>query len=613
MIAHLHGLLEHCANAIPDAAAITAPGRKPLTYQHLLIEIEKNAGALTNMGIRRNERVALVLPNGPETATAFLSVSACATSAPLNPGYRTEEFDFYLSDLKAKALIVPSGSDSPAIIVAKRRDIPVIELIANKDREAGVFELMCPFSCGSAPVEYAHPEDTALVLHTSGTTSRPKIVPLSQANICSSARNISASLGLSSRDRCLNIMPLFHVHGLMAALLASITAGGSVVCAAGFVATEFFQWIRECRPTWYTAVPTMHQSVLMRAPENRDIIAESPLRFIRSCSSSLSSKTMMDLEEVFRVPVIQAYGMTEASHQIASNPLPPAARKPGSVGLPTGTSIAIMAEPGVMAPEGQPGEIVIKGENVIKSYEDNPESNRNAFAGGWFRTGDQGYLDKDGYLFISSRIKEIINRGGEKISPGEIDEALLEHPAVSQALTFAMPDPQLGEEIAAAVVLAANTSASEKELQDFVAARLADFKVPRRVLFANEIPKGPTGKPQRIGLAKVLGISSAGIQQAATRAVYQAPRTEVEEFLVQIWKDVLRREDVGIAHSFIELGGDSILAARIVSRLREALKVELAVPDFFRSPTIEAMAEIVETKLLESIDQLETHQEKIQK
>lgn len=594
----LHALLSDRAGTFETAPALLAPGGVELTYGRLFQEVEKNAAAFSGLGIRRGDRVALVLPNGLEMALAFLSVASCATCAPLNPGYREEEFDFYLSDLKAKALVIQAGSDdSPAAAAARKRSIPVVELMP---RGGGLFDVSGADLRPPRP-EYSRPEDMALVLHTSGTTSRPKIVPLTQANICSSARNICESLNLTPRDRCLNIMPLFHVHGLMAALLASVTAGGSIVCAPGFIAPEFFGWVRECRPTWYTAVPTMHQSILQRAPENRDIIAASSLRFIRSCSSALSPKIMHDIERTLGVPVIQAYGMTEASHQIASNPLPPLARKPGSVGLPTGTTVAIMTESGTLAPQGESGEIVIRGQNVIRSYEDNPEANRTAFRDGWFGTGDQGHIDEDGYLFIDARIKEIINRGGEKIAPCEIDEVLLQHPAVAQALTFALPDPQLGEEVAAAVVLAPGTSAGEEELQKFVGARLADFKVPRRVVFVNEIPKGPTGKPQRIGLAQALGIEPAAEPKQAD-SVYKAPSTELELILTGIWEEVLGGRKVGVAHTFIELGGDSILAARIISRVRGLLQVELSIPDFFQSPTIESMARLIEARLLAAIE-----------
>ena len=349
------------------------------------------------------------------------------------------------------------------------------------------------------------------MLHTSGTTSRPKIVPLSHANTCASARNISATLSLGPEDRCLNVMPLFHIHGLMAAVLASLSAGASVHCPSGFNALGFFAWLDAVRPTWYTAVPTMHQAILARAGRNREIIGRSRLRLIRSSSASLPPQVMAELEEVFGVPVIESYGMTEAAHQMASNPLPPKPRKPGSVGLAAGPEIAILGESGALQPQGTQGEVAIRGDNVTTGYEANPEANAGAFTDGWFRTGDLGFFDEDGYLTITGRLKEIINRGGEKISPREVDEVLTGHDAVAQAVTFAVPHDKLGEDVAAAVVLREGRSLTEKELRDFAAKRLAAFKVPRTVVFLDEIPKGATGKLQRIGLAEQLGLTKTTV------------------------------------------------------------------------------------------------------
>jgi acyl-CoA synthetase (AMP-forming)/AMP-acid ligase II len=261
------------------------------------------------------------------------------------------------------------------------------------------------------------------------------------------------------------------------------------------------------RPTWYTAVPTMHQAIVSRAGRNRSAIEANPLRLIRSSSSSLPPQVMAELEETFSCPVIESYGMTEATHQMASNPLPPAARKPGSVGVAAGPEVAIMDAGGRLLPQGETGEIVIRGDNVTAGYENNPEANAENFTEGWFRTGDQGVIDPEGYLTITGRLKEIINRGGEKISPREVDEVLMDHPAVAQAVTFAMPHPKLGEDVAAAVVPREGETVEERALREFAAARLADFKVPRKVLVLDEIPKGATGKLQRIGLAEKLGLA----------------------------------------------------------------------------------------------------------
>ena len=345
------------------------------------------------------------------------------------------------------------------------------------------------------------------MLHTSGTTSRPKIVPLSQANVCASARNIRTALAFTARDRGLNIMPLFHIHGLIAGILAPLSAGGRVCCTPGFNALKFFGWMSDARLTWYTAVPTMHQAILGRAARNAEIIAANPLRLIRSSSSSLPPQVMTALEEAFGAPVIEAYGMTEAAHQMASNPLPPRPHYPGCVGLAAGPEIAVVDHDGAPLATGETGEIVIRGDNVMAGYENNAAANAEAFTRqGWFRTGDQGSLSPEGYLTITGRLKEIINRGGEKISPREVDEILMDHPAIAQCVTFAVPHDKLGEEVAVAIVLREDAEASEAEIRAFAASRLAAFKVPAKVLLLDEIPKGATGKLQRIGLARKLGL-----------------------------------------------------------------------------------------------------------
>ena len=499
-------LIDLLAAGADDAPALIAPGAPALGHGALRRHVRAVAASLARHGVGRRDRVAIVLPNGPAMASAFLAVAAAAVAAPLNPAYRADEFDFYLGDLDARALVLPAGDSGPAREVAARRGIPVYELSGDA-RAAGLFSLAGPAVGGAAPAGPAAAGDTALVLHTSGTTSRPKIVPLTHANLAASARHIGAALGLGPGDRCLNVMPLFHIHGLIAAVLASLAAGGAVVCTPGFNALRFFSWLEACRPTWYTAVPTMHQAILARAPRNAGIVAAARLRLVRSSSASLPPQVMAALEDTFRAPVIESYGMTEACHQMTSNPLPPAARKAGTVGVAAGPEVAVLGADGAVAGAGETGEVAIRGANVTPGYENNPAANAEAFRDGWFRTGDEGRFDSDGYLTITGRLKEIVNRGGEKIGPREVDEVLLDHPAVAQAVTFAVPHEALGEDVAAAVVLRDGARAEERELRDFVRGRLADFKVPRRVVFLDEIPKGPTGKVQRIGLARTLGLA----------------------------------------------------------------------------------------------------------
>ena len=495
----------------PDGAvAISAPGRPPLTHGGLRALAQRTIARLNELGAGRNDRVAIVLPNGPEMATCYLACAGGTTSAPLNPAYRADEFEFYLSDLQAKLLIVDKGSASPAVEVAARLGVKVIELHTAEGAPAGDFTLH-PQDGLSAPAGttvsggWSQASDVGMVLHTSGTTSRPKIVPLSVGNLAASARNIRTTLQFTPADRGLNIMPLFHIHGLIAGVLAPISAGSEVFCTPGFNALKFFAWMDEARPTWYTAVPTMHQAILQRAKGNSEVIARHPLRFLRSSSSSIPPQVIRELEDVFGAPLIESYGMTEACHQMASNPLPPAIRKPGTVGVAAGPEVAIMLD-GVILPRGQTGEIVIRGDNVTAGYENNEKANAEGFSSGWFRTGDQGVMDADGYISITGRLKEIINRGGEKISPREVDEILMDHAAVAQVVCFGMPHPKLGEEVAAVVVLREGLAATEKDLQAFVASRAADFKVPKKILFMDEIPKGATGKLQRIGLAAKLGL-----------------------------------------------------------------------------------------------------------
>ncbi len=488
------------------APAISAPDRPPLSFDGLRALIGETVASLNSFGVGRGDRVAIVLPNGPEMATAFVAIAAGATAAPLNPAYRADEFEFYMSDLNTKALVVEKGSTSPAVEIGRKLGVLMIELHPTPENGAGSFTLTCN-TAHAAPARpgFAAPEDTALILHTSGTTSRPKIVPLSHLNVSTSAQNIARTLEFTSGDRGLNIMPLFHIHGLIAGLLAPLSRGSSVFCTPGFNALKFFGWLQESASTWYTAVPTMHQTIITRAAQNKDIIAKYPLRFLRSSSSSMPPQVIGELEAVFGSPLIEAYGMTEASHQMASNPLK-GVRKPGSVGLAAGPEVAIMGEGGELLPPNQIGEIVIRGGNVTAGYENNPKANGEAFTNGWFRTGDQGVMDDERYISLTGRLKEIINRGGEKVSPREVDDILMDHPCVQQIVTFAMPHDKFGEEVAAAVVLREGKEATEKELRDFAGTRLAPFKVPRKIVFLAEIPKGATGKLQRIGLAEKLGL-----------------------------------------------------------------------------------------------------------
>jgi acyl-CoA synthetase (AMP-forming)/AMP-acid ligase II/acyl carrier protein len=579
------GLLRAQAKAHPDAPALLGPGRESMSYSGLQDQTLRLASQLRAMGIAKRDRVAIVLPNGPEMASAFLAVATCSVAAPLNSAYRTSEFDFYLSDLNARALLIARGTEGDAVAAARARGIPLIE-VASEGAFAGAISLHGPTIAKSQP-DAPEPHDIALILHTSGTTSRPKIVPLTQSNLCASAHNISTWLSLSPADCCLNVMPLFHIHGLVAALLASLDAGARVACSEGFVATRFWERLEEFNPTWYTAVPTMHQAIVARPEAGEFDRFKSRLRFVRSSSAALPPQVEMELERVFGVPVV------EAAHQMCCNPLPPRERKLGSVGLPAGPDVAVMNDAGELLPPGQRGEVVIRGANVTPGYENNPAANQSAFTHGWFRTGDLGHIDPEGYVVLAGRLKEIINRGGEKISPREIDEVLLDHPSIQAALCFAIPDPRLGEEIGAAVVLRTGASATDVELMNFAATRLADFKVPRRVLILDEIPKGPTGKPQRIGLAAKLGLDGTQPNPVSPKTS-AAPQTDAERTLARIWCEVLKLESVSAGDDFFALGGDSVLAAQVIARIHEKMQRDLPMPTFFTTRTLGAVADAID-------------------
>ena len=481
---------------------LTSEKNEKLSYGEFKIFNEKISRQLAATNIINSDRAAIVLPNGPLMASSFLSISSYMSAAPLNPSYKQEEFEFYLDDLKPKFLLVEPNSKSLAVIAAKNLNIPVFEMKISDNQPLGTFELFDKETDYKNPNDY----DEALVLHTSGTTSRPKIVPLSNLNIFTSAVNISKSLKLTADDHCLNIMPLFHIHGLIAVLSASAKVGASVCASNGFNALKFLDLAETQNISWYSGVPTMHQAILLRAQKNSDKAKKLNLRFIRSSSASLPPAIFEQLNDIFQTPVIEAYGMTEATHQMTSNPLPPAIQKPGLVGMPAGPEICIMNDKNEKLPQGEIGEICIKGDNVTNGYENNPEANKQSFVNDWFRTGDEGFFDEDGYLKISGRLKEIINKGGEKISPLEVDNILMDFPPIDQALCFGYKDKMLGEDIAVAIKLKENKSCTEDDIKSYANEKLAKFKIPKKIFIVEDIPKGATGKLQRIGLAKKFGL-----------------------------------------------------------------------------------------------------------
>ncbi|GJL81603.1 MAG: hypothetical protein DHS20C01_12370 [marine bacterium B5-7] len=564
---------------------------------------------LRSAEISRTDRVAICLPNGPELAVVLLGVTSVSISVPLNPDYRESEYERYLSELGIKLLIVEASQKTAARAAALKLGIPVMELPISAHPGEGRIDKHRSRLFSSAPVpvhSYKPPEaapfdedrfkqlmismpetdDIAVILHTAGTTSRSKIVPLTHGNILAATYKICDSLELEPIDRCLGMLPQFHIGGLVDMLLAPLASGGSTICTAGFDATRFFAYIREYQPTWYQAVPTTLFELLNHARENGYVEINPPLRFIRSVSSPLPPSLMNELESGLGVPVIEIYGMTEAAPLITSNPLPPNIRKPGSVGVPFGPEVKILDEDnGGFTGINQIGEVVLRGPNLFAGYEGDEGANAEAFYDGWFRTGDLGYLDDDGYLFLKGRVKEMINRGGEKISPHEIDSILLEHPAVAQAVTFPIPHRTLGEAIAALVVLNLGEEVSAQSLTAYLRERVAEFKVPQHILIADEMPKGATGKVRRLTLADELKLDFS--------AEYIAPRNEAERLLVEIWADVLNLPEVGIRDNFFDLGGFSLLGLELYDRVEKLMDHPLPEDALMQISTVESMAAIL--------------------
>ncbi|VFQ64101.1 unnamed protein product [Cuscuta campestris] len=494
----LTGLLQHIAGTFPSRRAISVPGKFDLTHARLHDLVERAASSLFAAGFRPGDVVALTFPNTLEFVVMFLAtIRARATAAPLNSAYTAEEFEFYLSDSESKVLLIPEEGNGAAQAAAAKLNIPAVTGTLSGD---GSEINLSPAPPGSDPDAISElvndPNDVSLFLHTSGTTSRPKGVPLTQFNLASSVNNIRSVYKLTESDSTVIVLPLFHVHGLIAGLLSSIASGGSVTLpsAGRFSASTFWSDMNKSEATWYTAVPTIHQIILERHLTKPEPVYPK-LRFIRSCSAALAPSILARLEEAFAAPVLEAYAMTEATHLMASNPLPEdGPHVPGSVGRPVGQEMTILDENGRVKEVGVTGEVCIRGPNVTKGYKKNPEANESAFKFGWFHTGDLGYIDSEGYLHLVGRIKEMINRGGEKISPIEVDAVLISHPEIAQAVAFGVPDDKYGEEINCAVIPAEGSKIDEEEVLRFCKKNLAAFKVPKKVFLTDSLPKTATGK-----------------------------------------------------------------------------------------------------------------------
>ncbi|MDB5328181.1 MAG: putative linear pentadecapeptide gramicidin synthetase LgrB [Phycisphaerales bacterium] len=594
-------LLQRHATATPTALAVLSGERAALTYADVAGRVSEVGEVLRAAGIAAGDTVAVVVPESVDTAILVLAISAFAACAPINPAYNAAEFESLLKSLRANSLVVLAGDQTPAKNAAERLSLPVVELTLDPAGQIGGYLSATTIA---APKEGHSPtavrKDAALLLFTSGTSARPRLVPLTHANLAAAAVSIQSALELTAADRCLGVMPLYHIHGL-SLLFATIAAGGSYIGMSGFTPDAFYDALRIHRPTWYSASPTIHRILLEQVTRLGGEATRSGLRFIRSASAPMPPTLIADIERAFGVPFIEAYGMTEAAPQIASNRLPPAARKPGSVGIASGPDVAILDDAGQLLPAGGVGEIAVRGANVMAGYVDDAEANHRAWTNGWLRTGDLGHLDVDGYLFVTGRLKEIINRGGEKISPRKVDDVLSAHPAVAQAATFAVPHAVLGEDVAAAVVLrspARDPQAMRTRLREFAAERLAAFEVPHQIVLIDAIPLGPAGKLIRGDLAEKLGLSIAG---SAATVASSPPRTPTERRIAQVFAEVLRITEPGRDDDFFAIGGHSLAAMQVVTRVNQIFHVALPMDVLFRSPTISELATVVAQKMADMV------------
>lgn len=568
------------ARSTPGACAVLAPGRKSISYKELDEQIRSTAQSLASGGFGAGSRIGLALPNGPEAVVALLAVMSCATSVPLNPNSDEETIRALCRQLRVDALLVPAEGASVARTVGQDLALPVFSLAVSALAPAGRFELIGDTARPSVAVTLSSADDVALVLHTSGTTGKSKAVPLTHRIQHDATLERARMFQLTARDRSLCLTPAFTASSIRRSVFPPLVVGGSVICPPGVDVQQLLDWLSEFEPTFYAAGPAVH-SELLEAIARRGATPRHALRLIFSGATVLPHELRMRLEETFGATVIQTYAMTEAG-TMTQDPLSPALRRRDSVGLPIRSEVAILGDDGEFLPAGEAGEIVVRGPEVFGGYEGDADANRRAFFGDWFRTGDLGLMDADGYLYLTGRLKEIINRGGFKVPPPEVDAVLMRHPAVADAATFAVAHATLGEDVVAAVVLREGHSATAQQLRDFAFGSLSNFKVPSRIVTVASLPRSPLGKVRRRELADLLA--------AALQPAFDPPRDPHEKLVAELFEEVLGVERVGCFDNFFALGGDSLRGAQIASRVNAMFDCRLDSATLFRRPTVVELA-----------------------
>ncbi len=592
---NLYDVLRAQAERHPDAAAILAPGRAPRSYAGLLDRLDSIRTFLNGYGLGRGDRVAILAGRGADTAEIVLGITSCAVCIPLNAASPLVELEQSFIQTRAAALLLAATVTTEVKELARRLGILLLEPCPNQSVPAADAFLQGGRRSVARGDGRVSADDIAFILRTSGTTGRAKIVPTTHRNVVARIGKSRGMLDLNPSDRCLNLMPLCYNHGLNSALISALGAGCAVICPPAFDEETFFTCMRDFLPTWYTGSFTFHQFILEWLERQPHALTGHRLRFVRSASGPLPERVRTRTEAILGVPMLQAYGATETGTIAANRPI--GKRKPGTVGYSPDNDFAIMDANGNLAPRGEGGEVVVRGATVFGGYENDPSENQRVFRAGWYHTGDQGVVDADGFLKLLGRIDEVINRGGQKIAPREIDEALLQHSAVSQAVSFPILHATLHQDVAAAVVLHSGAQATDAEMRRHLAERLPPFKVPHPILLVAELPKGPTGKLRRNELARHFGLDRVLPAAAAAE-----PHTKLQEMLLALWRDVLNRQDVGRDDDFFLLGGDSLAAQDLLHRIEEKLQYRLPLAGLAEAPTVSKLEQYLEKSTSGAVD-----------
>lgn len=604
----LHQLLQHACAKNPQATALMAPGKSDLDYSGLMAQIESIAQLLLKHEMQSNDVAAVVMANGDAMAVTCLGVACYCSCAPLNPEYSATEMRFYLEDLNAKLLLLDPLISSSAAQVAEELGISVIQ-VRQDSQHCGILKFPDqPEVVTQNAIQWAGNADVALLLHTSGTSAQPKLVPLSHTNLATTADNLKRCIDLQPIDRCFNSMPMFHIGALVDMLVAPLASGGSTACVGNFDVYSLSEWLDTLAPSWIQWPPILLQQVLDHYLDNpQQLSALKQIKLIRIVAAALPPQLQQQFESLFHVPVVEVYGMTESTTLIASQAKVAGKRIPGSVGVSAGPEIAIADADGNHLAANLHGEILLRGPSVMHGYRGPAAVNQNAFFDDWFRTGDFGYLDHQGHLFILGRLKEIVNRGGEKISPREVDEALQRHPEIVEAGCFGLPHPQLGEELAAAVILANEHEPDWQTVNSFLRQQLAYFKIPSRYFVVTELPKTSTGKLQRHQLALQFAEQAAlqNDQVPILNSSAKTPQTPQISALMQLWCEILGCSELKPDDDFFDLGGDSLKAMSLTSRIKQLSGVNLFVTALFDYPIFEEFEQHLKQQHPEIFETLE--------